>query len=185
MVSRRPLIVNSTANQIQELTDSDDLSLPNGSITAQSFIGDGSSLTGIFPTGGIVMWSGSIATIPDGWALCNGSNGTPDLRDKFIVGAHSDGASGVTFNVTSGATSGNYGPGNTGGTVAHKLTVAEMPQHNHTYNERRIYQQGSGPNAQTDMANDNPGDQYTGNQGGNNYHENRPPYYALAFIMKL
>jgi hypothetical protein len=41
------------------------------------------------PTGFIGMWSGSIATIPTGWLLCNGTNGTPDLRDRFIVGAGS------------------------------------------------------------------------------------------------
>jgi len=42
------------------------------------------------PSGIIVMWHGSISTIPEGWALCNGSNGTPDLRDRFIVGASQD-----------------------------------------------------------------------------------------------
>ena len=42
-----------------------------------------------FPTGIIVMWSGSIVSIPAGWYLCNGANGTPDLRDKFVVGAGS------------------------------------------------------------------------------------------------
>ena len=41
------------------------------------------------PTGVIVMWSGSIASIPSGWYLCNGSNGTPDLRNRFVVGAGS------------------------------------------------------------------------------------------------
>lgn len=40
-----------------------------------------------FPVGGIIMWSGSESKVPFGWALCNGQNGTPDLRDKFIVGA--------------------------------------------------------------------------------------------------
>jgi hypothetical protein len=42
-----------------------------------------------FPLGGIILWSGAIAAIPTGWALCNGSSGTPDLRDRFIVGAGS------------------------------------------------------------------------------------------------
>ena len=41
------------------------------------------------PTGVIVMWSGAVSTVPSGWALCNGQNGTPDLRDRFIVGAGS------------------------------------------------------------------------------------------------
>jgi hypothetical protein len=39
------------------------------------------------PAGGIIMWSGSIGSIPTGYVLCNGSNGTPDLRDRFVVGA--------------------------------------------------------------------------------------------------
>jgi hypothetical protein len=42
-----------------------------------------------FPIGGIIMWSGSIATIPAKWQLCDGTNGTPDLRNRFIVGAGS------------------------------------------------------------------------------------------------
>jgi len=41
----------------------------------------------LIPPGGIIMWSGGIASIPAGWALCNGQNGTPDLRDRFVVGA--------------------------------------------------------------------------------------------------
>jgi hypothetical protein len=75
------------------------------------------------PAGVIVMWSGVAATIPSGWSLCDGSNGTPDLRDRFIVGAGS-----------------TYSPGNTGGTTSHShtitvasttLTVAQIPAHNH------------------------------------------------------
>ena len=45
-----------------------------------------------FVTGMIMMWSGTIATIPSGWLLCNGSSGTPDLRNRFIVGAFADDA---------------------------------------------------------------------------------------------
>lgn len=44
----------------------------------------------VVPAGGIIMWSGTIATIPSGWVLCNGSNGTPDLRNRFIVAADAD-----------------------------------------------------------------------------------------------
>lgn len=61
------------------------------------------------PVGGIIMWSGSVASIPAGWALCNGLNGTPDLRGKFIVGA-----------------GGSYNPGNSGGAASVNLS------HNHT-----------------------------------------------------
>jgi hypothetical protein len=42
-----------------------------------------------FPKGGIILWAGTVAAIPTGWALCNGTNGTPDLRDKFVIGAGS------------------------------------------------------------------------------------------------
>jgi len=138
-----------------------------------------------FPSGGIVMWSGTIANIPTDWVLCDGTNGTPDLRARFIVGASDNTGTGVTFNVTTGALSGTYGVGNTGGEVAHKLTVAELAQHNHTYTS------SSSPGPGQDMAGSGSGDAVnqspsstTGNKGGDNYHENRPPYYALAFIMK-
>lgn len=63
----------------------------------------------------ICMWSGSSASIPAGWVLCDGTNGTPDLRDRFIVGA------------------GNaYAPGQTGGASSINLTQAQMPVHSHS-----------------------------------------------------
>ncbi len=43
--------------------------------------------TGGIPSGGIIMWSGSVASIPQGWALCDGTNGTPDLKDRFVISA--------------------------------------------------------------------------------------------------
>lgn len=49
--------------------------------------GPGGDVAGVVPVGGIILWSGSIASIPSGWVLCNGSNGTPDLRDRFVLGA--------------------------------------------------------------------------------------------------
>ena len=68
------------------------------------------------PVGGIIMWSGSVATIPASWALCNGSNGTPDLRDKFIVGAGS-----------------TYTPAATGGATTVTLLEANLPAHTHAF----------------------------------------------------
>jgi microcystin-dependent protein len=132
------------------------------------------------PSGVIVMWSGTVANIPADWVLCDGSNGTPDLRNRFVVGAHSDGQSGVTFNADTGAISGNYSPGNTGGEVAHQLTVAEMPAHSHPYAANR----GGSDYGGSNPANGSPNNGVTSNTGGNDYHENRPPYYALAYIMK-
>ena len=56
-----------------------------------AYFGDGSNLTSVpgVPVGGIIMWSGATNNIPSGWALCDGNNGTPNLQDKFIVGAGS------------------------------------------------------------------------------------------------
>lgn len=48
------------------------------------------------PVGGIIIWSGSIASIPGGYQLCNGTNGTPDLRNKFVLGAGNSYAVGAT-----------------------------------------------------------------------------------------
>lgn len=69
----------------------------------------------VLPTGVIVMWGGAVNSIPAGWALCNGSNGTPDLRDRFIVGAGS-----------------TYNPGATGGATTQTLTTTNLPAHTHT-----------------------------------------------------
>jgi hypothetical protein len=61
----------------------------------------GTSSLGLVPVGGIIMWSGTIATIPGDWALCNGTSNAPgpDLRDKFIVGATSDDAGVAKTNI--------------------------------------------------------------------------------------
>ncbi len=140
------------------------------------------TINGIIPVGGIIMWSGSIATIPIGWALCDGTNSTPDLRNRFIVGATSDASTGVTFDADTGAVSGSYAPGNTGGSVAHQLTIAEMPAHTHSYNQA-FFRPNSAGSAPVNLASGN-SPQNTTSQGGSDYHENRPPYYALAFIMR-
>jgi len=139
---------------------------------------------GIVPSGGIIMWSGAVSAIPSGWVLCNGSNGTPDLRSRFIVGASGDGSNNVTFDANTGAVSSNYSVGVTGGSVAHQLTEAEMPSHSH------VYTRTSAPSNGQDQAGSGSGDavnqsnQNTSSRGSNDYHENRPPYYALAYIMK-
>ena len=74
-----------TDNPLDPLHSSNDKVLNVGIVTANSFFGDGSGLTGVsaFVTGMIMMYTGS--TAPSGWALCDGQNGTPDLRDRFIV----------------------------------------------------------------------------------------------------
>lgn len=143
--------------------------------------------TGSVPAGIIVMWSGSIASIPSGWALCNGTNGTPDLRDRFIVGA------GSTYSVAA-----------TGGEATHTLTTSEMPSHTHTAtvtDPGHTHSYNATPNAsgftqvatgtgtyhasQTTASSTTGITISNGNTGGGAAHENRPPYYALAYIMKL
>ena len=132
---------------------------------------------GEFPLGAIVLWSGSSDNIPDGWALCNGNTvndrKTPDLRDRFVPGA-----------------GGGYTVGTTGGEATHKLTVAEMPSHKHTYSFKGADLDLSWVNhnyfySQFEQYSGNGRDGYTDYTGGDKPHENRPPYYALCYIMRV
>lgn len=87
------------------------------------------------PYGAIMMWSGLVATIPASWTLCNGLNGTPDLRNRFIVGAGDDyaelavGGSNTALGVATSALGGAHGHDLTIGD--HALTIAQMPAHKH------------------------------------------------------
>ena len=147
----------------------------NGIVTANFFDGDGSALfnlpgaPGNVPIRGIIMWSGTIANIPAGWALCNGQvhNGvqTPDLTDMFIVGA-----------------GGQYPVNDTGGVASHTLTIGEMPRHHHTYQRhmRTCHFSGNTTCSVTDALETHT----TEDTGGNQPHENRPPFFALAYIMR-
>lgn len=122
----------------------------------------------LVPYGIIVMWYGQTWNIPSGWALCNGGNGTPNLQDRFVIGAGS-----------------GYGVGATGGAADVTLTVAQMPSHSHTvYMDIRGNENGS--NDYTLAAYGGRGYSLGSSAaGGNQSHENRPPYYALCYIMKI
>jgi microcystin-dependent protein len=134
-----------------------------------SFIG-----AGTIPVGGIIMWSGSIASIPTGWALCNGSSGTPDLRDRFIVGAGN-----------------NYSVAGVGGT-----TDSQLPAHTHnvtngsansftavtSVSDEPVNQGGGGS---VNVADQESSTTFTIESAGiSSTNQNLPPYYALAFIMR-
>ena len=77
----------------------------------------GSSQGSAFPSGGIIMWSGSQSNIPSGWVLCDGNNSTPDLRDRFVLGAGN-----------------SYSVNDTGGSETVSISTSNMPSHTHTVN---------------------------------------------------
>ncbi|MBI4688573.1 MAG: tail fiber protein [Nitrospirae bacterium] len=178
------------------------------------------------PKGGIIMWSGAITDIPAGWALCDGSNGTPNLRDRFVVGA----GSGYAVHATGGTTTNNIshthsGPSHQHGIFGNDLnhyhgvnghthdyigSTGISPQrrdastsgstdfsdrdHTHSYSgttdagtlyaTKWASEQGFNLNHNHGGATDANGTGQTGSEGSTSL-ENRPPYYALAFIMKL
>ena len=184
------------------------------SVTAQKL----DASINFFPSGGIVMWNGSALNIPSGWALCDGTNGTPDLRDRFIVGAGR-----------------NYSPNAIGGADSVSLTQGQMPSHSHSgtalengwhthtasskayIDSTKVFTYGGDAvgahgYTNTDVAIGGAGAHihsvtiYSGGnhshtlsvsvdsvsdhthtisaEGGGQPHENRPPFYALCFIMK-
>ena len=132
------------------------------------------------PAGVVVMWSGAQSSIPAGWVLCDGMNGTPDLRDRFVLGA-----------------GGRYGVGASGGEETHKLTSGELAAHIHqleymsTMSPTGIeghgdYNVPSVPNTGNSTIDIN----YTLIESDDGIsrgvpHNNMPPYYALCYIMKL
>ena len=151
----------------------------SGAATIGGDLSVGGSLTGfgVAPIGAIILWSGSAADIPSDWALCNGQtkygHQTPDLRNRFVVGA-----------------GGEYDVGATGGEKSHVLTEGEMPSHRHSYQFKGADLNGSWDNDNyffdaSEHYSGNGNTKYTEYTGGNQPHENRPPYYALCYIMRV
>lgn len=129
---------------------------------------DGNHASELVPPGVIWLWSGSIASIPAGWALCNGASGTPDLRGRFIVGAGDA-----------------YAVGDTGGAANHDHAITvDAGTTGLTINTTTANVNGDGdpPAALLSATPDDP--QHTHTASADNA-DSRPPYYALAFIMKL
>ena len=157
--------------------------------------GNGSGLSGIesFVTGMIILWYGNTGNIPTGFVLCDGNNNTPDLRDRFVVGAGSA-----------------YSPNNTGGSSSVTLSESQLPSHNHSAtstvndpghhheyidqyvvinNGYRPWPASNNDCAQRNIDTTNATTGITvsttvGNTGSGTAIENRPPYYALCYIMK-
>ena len=157
--------------------------------------GNGSGLSGIesFVTGMIILWYGNTGNIPTGFVLCDGNNNTPDLRDRFVVGAGSA-----------------YSPNNTGGSSSVTLSESQLPSHNHSatstvndpghhheYIDQYVvinagYRPWPANNNDCQQRNIDTTNATTGitvsttvgNTGSGTAIENRPPYYALCYIMK-
>lgn len=121
------------------------------------------------PVGMISLWSGSPIALPDGWVLCDGTNGTPDLRGRFIVGYNPND---TDYNAI----------GKVGGAKQVTLTIDQMPAHTHSYQAPLTSGDHPGGSSGYDRPNSIESGT-TGSRGGNQAHENRPPYYALAYIM--
>ena len=192
----------------------DDLILNGSSGTAgQVVISQGAGTYPVwgnaFVTGMIMMWSGTIATIPSGWLLCDGTSGTPDLRNKFVIAADADSGGAAKTTITGSATQ-------TGGskdaiTVSHTHTLTD-PGHRHnttldgvvstgasfqsqigrtTYNTadggyEGYYSRGTSDSTQANASTSSTAT--TGismaSAGSSGTNANLVPYYALAFIMK-
>ena len=128
------------------------------------------------PSGAILLWSGSVASIPTGFVLCDGTNNTPDLRNRFVVGA------GDTYAVDA-----------TGGSadavvVSHTHTITDP---GHTHSVPNSGSQNNSFDSGTTVGNDTTGTSgsaTTGitidSAGESGTNKNLPPYYALAYIMK-
>ena len=149
----------------------------------------------IIPSGGIIMWSGSVATIPSGWYLCNGTNGTPNLVNRFIIGAGSSYGVGATGGSKDAIVVSHSHTGTTGGQSnghTHNFTIGR--NFSYTKNNTGVHYGDSG------FINSNGGEEDTLGTGYNNQdhshnfttstvgssgtNANLPPYYALCFIMK-
>ncbi|OHC96392.1 MAG: hypothetical protein A2792_00125 [Sphingomonadales bacterium RIFCSPHIGHO2_01_FULL_65_20] len=143
------------------------------------------------PAGFIGMWSGAIVDVPDGWLLCDGTAGTPDLRNRFVVGA----GDAYAVAATGGALQHDHG----GATDGHALTIGEMPSHDHPNGVgdqiATAFVYGTIPASTPDNMNNDSADGtlqgMTGPTGGDGEHSHDieqashlPPYFALAYIMK-
>lgn len=171
------------------LKDSDDVTIQTYD-NLYGIIGTAPTPPTPLPSGAILLWSGSIGSIPAGYYLCNGSNGTPDLRNRFVVGA------GSTYAVDA-----------TGGSadsivVSHNHTATSTvtdPGHTHTLSpsSRQIYNAAASGSAglygggqdfqQVTIASNTTGVTVAttvASSGTSGTNANLPPYYALCYIMK-
>ncbi|MGL4208546.1 MAG: hypothetical protein ACRCTY_04085 [Candidatus Adiutrix sp.] len=177
--------LNATV-EIKEVADNA-LSLAQAALNYVNPEGEGLDL---LPIGIIVMWGGNILDIPLNWALCDGGRGTPDLRNRFIIGTSE------TYPLNS--TGGSNEAHTHGGTVTvanHTLSTAQMPAHTHQYDMRNGPKSSFGGYSSSTNGATTQG-QASGAAGGSQAHNHGaslsigasstiPAYYALAYIMFL
>jgi hypothetical protein len=167
-----------------------------GNLTVEGTI----SGVGVVPIGSIIMWSGTIATIPSNYRLCDGGNGTPNLTDKFVICAAQDMYNASSSNVWKAQTNITGTQTITGGTkdaivVSHSHGISD-PGHTHDLHNGGNYnwRDPTGGISAVRMSSDN----YDGTiiktkttgisintEGSSGTNQNLPPYYALAFIMRI
>jgi microcystin-dependent protein len=147
------------------------------------------------PSNIIIIWSGTIQNIPDGWYLCDGTNNTPNLRDRFVVGAGSS----YNLNATGGskdaivpAHSHSFVSINSGGNHSHTINRFSGNQNGSYFNVGGVgganrHSYAFGGNATLDSRTI-PSHNHSGGtvnlSGVDGTDKNLPPYYALAYIMK-
>lgn len=176
-----------------------DESIPRSTLQVTRYSVEKQSSGSSVPAGSIIPWYGNLANIPDGFALCDGKNGTPDLRNRFLVGA------GNTYKL-----------GDIGGEDAVKLEPSQTSSHYHTFGYHNANNNGyfittASKKINASLPSGTHPAKWNGSGGGGWYgwdgsgwaggqnlvtsltvateaqkpHENRPPYYALHYIMKL
>ena len=148
-------------------------SIPSAQLTGALPAIDGSALTnlsGSIPSGGIIIWSGASNAIPTGWVLCDGQNSTPDLRDRFVIGAGSNyavdatGGSADAIVVSHSHSSGSLQTNNTGD---HGHSGNTDDSGNHTHGGGNYITNTTGSHQHRWGTDDSDGAQGTGNPDAN------------------
>ena len=186
-------VVASGQVQAEHLKSTNDAEVV-GVCTAAKFDGNG-----IIPIGGIIMWSGTDGDVPSNWALCNGSNGTPNLIDRFIVGRGNDYSSGATGGSTHAiipehthtATGGNHGhpvrySTQTSGDVTADASGGFVLDSTGTV-DYAANNAAPGSTAGDQIGQSGSLSMTTGQPVGaaSTTNANLPPYYAIAYIMRI
>lgn len=140
------------------------------------------------PIGSILAYAGVLGDIPTGWAICDGSNGTPDLTDSFVMGG-TLAQKGQTGGANSVTPSGSVSVNN------HTLSISQIPSHNHSYkrrhtatNNRTVLTSTARISSEYDSSSGNTGGNSSHNHGANlslSSQDNKPKYYKSAYIMRV